>query len=340
MKRRIYSIETIDFAYFHAGSKARDDMGHFFGEMGIPKIIFDRSVCKLEKLLFMKGNIKRKLSNLNKGDIVILQYPIYGKSSFANDLFRTLKQKEVLSILVVHDIDSIRNTENKKAVEKEAKTLNQFDVIISHNEQMTSFLRQIGVTKEIVDLEIFDYHNPSEINELNNNGVVFAGNLQKSEFLSEIPNLDTEFILYGPNPQTYKAENIKYIGAFPPDELPNHLNGKFGLIWDGKSVNSCTGLFGEYLKYNNPHKTSLYLSCGLPVIIWKEAALAKFIEKHNLGIVVSSLENIDHELSKVTDKQYRTMKNNVISMAEKIRNGHFSKTSINRAVNLLMEEMK
>ncbi|MBD3107615.1 sugar transferase [Bacillus sp. AGMB 02131] len=340
MKRRIYSIETIEPAHFHAGSKARDDMNHFFSEMGIPKIVFDRSVSKLEKLLFMNSNVKRKLSNLNKDDIVIIQYPIYGKSSFASVLYKTIKQKGLSSILVVHDIDSIRNKADKKVIAEEVKTLNQFDIIISHNEEMTSFLKEIGVKRNIIDLEIFDYHNHSAFQETNNNGIVFAGNLQKSEFLSEISNMNNELILYGPNPQTYKAKNIRYIGAFPPNELPNRMNGKFGLIWDGTSVDTCSGLFGEYMKYNNPHKTSLYLSCGLPVIIWKEAALAKFIEKHNLGIAINSLENIDHELSKVTEKQYSTMKNNVISMAGKIRNGHFCKTSINRAVNLLMEEMK
>ena len=78
-----------------------------------------------------------------------------------------------------------------------------------------------------------------------------------------------EYHIYGPNytPEK-KCSRIVYQGEFSADELPAHLKGQFGLIWDGSSVNTCEGNFGEYLRYNNPHKISLYLACGLPVIIW------------------------------------------------------------------------
>ena len=32
-----------------------------------------------------------------------------------------------------------------------------------------------------------------------------------------------------------------------------------GLVWDGDSCSSCSGVCGEYLKINNPHKISFYL---------------------------------------------------------------------------------
>ena len=60
------------------------------------------------------------------------------------------------------------------------------------------------------------------------------------------------------------------------------MDQNFGLVWDGTSLDGCNGRYGEYLKFNNPHKTSLYLSCGIPVIIWKEAALADFVEEHKV----------------------------------------------------------
>lgn len=59
-------------------------------------------------------------------------------------------------------------------------------------------------------------------------------------------------------------------GSFKPEESPEHLQG----VWDGDSVDTCAGNTGAYLRYNNPHKTSLYLACGMPVIVWKEAAIA------------------------------------------------------------------
>ena len=30
-----------------------------------------------------------------------------------------------------------------------------------------------------------------------------------------------------------------------PDELPFAMKGSFGLVWDGESANTCTGIFGE-----------------------------------------------------------------------------------------------
>ncbi|UZW66162.1 hypothetical protein OC195_19990 [Priestia flexa] len=116
------------------------------------------------------------------------------------------------------------------------------------------------------------------------------------------------------------------------------IEGSYGLIWDGESTETCTGLTGNYLKYNNPHKTSFYLSCGLPVVIWKEAALAPFIAENNLGIIVTSLKEMDDIISNISDKEYSIMKNNVLEVAEKVRNGFFTKKAIEHAASVLKEE--
>ena len=60
-------------------------------------------------------------------------------------------------------------------------------------------------------------------------------------------------------------ENETYFGSFLPDELPAALEGGFGLVWDGDSAETCSGVFGEYLRYNNSHKASLYLASGFPL---------------------------------------------------------------------------
>ena len=60
---------------------------------------------------------------------------------------------------------------------------------------------------------------------------------------------------------------------------------------------------------------------GIPVIIWKEAALAKFISKNNLGITIDSLNNLDKVLDQITENEYKTMKSNVLRISEKLRNG-------------------
>ena len=39
---------------------------------------------------------------------------------------------------------------------------------------------------------------------------------------------------------------IKYHGSYPSDELPWHLKGAYGLVWDGDTAKTCSGIFGDY----------------------------------------------------------------------------------------------
>ena len=83
------------------------------------------------------------------------------------------------------------------------------------------------------------------------------------------------------------------MGAFDPDTP--FLNGRyhFGLIWDGTGVDSCEGLYGHYMRFNSPHKLSLYVALGLPVIVWREAAIADFVLKQGIGVTVGNLLELD-----------------------------------------------
>ena len=90
---------------------------------------------------------------------------------------------------------------------------------------------------------------------------------------------------------------------------------------------------GNYMRYNNPHKASLYLSTGQPVIIWKKAALAEFVIKNKVGIAVDSLENLDEILDKITAEQYQLMKNNTIKLASSLRSGQFIKQAVKNIEN-------
>ena len=49
--------------------------------------------------------------------------------------------------------------------------------------------------------------------------------------------------------------NIIHKGVFKPEELPRVLDGSYGLVWDGDSLDECSGNIGEYLKINKNPKT-------------------------------------------------------------------------------------
>ena len=130
-----------------------------------------------------------------------------------------------------------------------------------------------------------------------------------------------KFELYGPDYSGSPGENISYHGSFSPDELISHINGHFGLVWDGESCELCSGAYGQYLKYNNPHKFSLYLASGIPVIVWTESAIARYVEEKGIGLCVSSLEEMDIVLNDLEREKYYSIKDNVLKIRKDIISG-------------------
>ncbi len=137
------------------------------------------------------------------------------------------------------------------------------DCIIVHNNVMQKFFIEKGFDEnKIVVLKIFDYlQDGLDLNVSKyEKSITIAGNLDinKCKYISQLNELEKVKVnLYGPNfDEKLKIyENLKYNGSFPPNELPQKLDKGFGLVWDGDSLKSCNGCYGQYLKYNNPHKT-------------------------------------------------------------------------------------
>ena len=191
--------------------------------------------------------------------------------------------------------------------------------------------RVLGIDKnKLISLEIFDYlipdfdekFDPEKIQK--EKPTIIAGTLRlhKARYVYDLPE-NVNFNLYGVGYEGKSKENIKYFGSFMPDDLPFAMEGSFGLVWDGESADTCSGIYGEYLKINNPHKTSLYLASGIPVVIWKKAALADFVIKNKCGIVVNNLSEIDEVKAKISEADYIEMKKNVLKISRKLRSGYY-----------------
>ncbi len=115
------------------------------------------------------------------------------------------------------------------------------------------------------------------------------------------------------------------------------MTGKYGLVWVGDSIDTCKGCKGEYLKINNPHKLSLYLAVGLPVIIWDEVTEAEFVKRENVGLTVSSLYELPDKLAVISDSDYTVMKNNAARIGEKLRNGEYMTRALKTAEAKIQE---
>lgn len=334
-----YVIEVTSGQKNTAGEKAKEDISNILHRQGFEKLALRISQSKFRKAISSGYQISKKTRLLNNEDIAIVQYPIY--SNFVlKKLLKMLIKKAVHVIGFVHDIEFLRtNKNNEKKRLAEVTLLNNFEILIVHNESMREKLRENGVVVPMVSLHIFDYLNDHCFVKRNKDeGVIYAGNLSKAGFLEK---WDTKFklTLYGINPskESY-CKNTVYRGIKRPDDLPAYLDSGFGLVWDGDSLKDGTGVYGEYTKYNNPHKTSLYLSCGLPVIVWKNSAIASFVKANNVGITVENLLNISQCLEDVSDGEYEVLCKNAERIGNEIRSGFYTCDAVNRALKIILKK--
>jgi hypothetical protein len=252
--------------------------------------------------------------------------------------------KKCKLIIIIHDVKYLMGKSSD--LKGEMAKFNRADFLILHNDSMIKWFKENGCTAQLVSLELFDYLHESKKHATLNTpyDVVFAGGLgkEKSEFLYSMDELHPSSYtlkLYGNgfNASEIKNDNsiLNYQGVFSPDEVIDQIEGSFGLIWNGNALDSCSGDFGNYLLYNNPHKTSLYLLCGLPVIVWKKAAIAAFIEKEEIGITLNSLAELDETLKNLNPEDYAKMVSNVEKIKTKVSSGHYLSQALQKVMKLL-----
>lgn len=353
IKERKFDDETAKTAW----SKARDDVEQICESKGYGSILVwpdfgnRKNLGRVEKLKMhfrMKGIWERQTEDLQRGDVLLIQLPVINNCIFLSSILNNLKKRGVSIVGLVHDLELLRlsivgNVSLQSKIRmriEENNTLVLCDKLIVHNEKMRDYLEKQGMKHEkMLCLGIFDYLMSKETEEAvlkrtipeDYATLIVAGNLspEKAGYVYAAPG-DVSLILYGVFYQENEKENLHYKGAFKPEELPEKLNGGFGLVWDGTSADTCTGVYGEYLRYNNPHKTSLYLASGIPVVIWKEAALAEFVLRENVGIVAGSLEEAADKVRKMTLEEYRVLFENAQNVGRRIRNGEFLKEVLNK----------
>ena len=200
---------------------------------------------------------------------------------------------------------------------------------------MIERLRHDGVDKpRCISLQLFDYlvdENIALPTPHYGNEICFAGNLDKSTFVDELANRSDTFFslfLFGINYKKSDSDKIFYRGSYDPEELVSQLGFSYGLVWDGPEINTCGGEFGQYTMINNPHKLSLYLAAGLPVIVWRKAAIADFVTEHNIGLAVDTLSEIDVMLESIDEKKYGKLVDNVREIQADVLKGHYLKNAI------------
>ncbi len=351
-----YQVYECGMNYNHAGSKATADIEKTASAMGYETI----EVRMMSDINSLSHKLKRQIrwvrdwqkvySTVENNSIVLLQCPFHHRQINRKSVLMKLKKnKNVRYICVIHDVEKLRGFRYNKYYEEEFAFMMEIaDAIIVHNDVMKQYFRQFDIPESrLISLEIFDYLQEPKEHSLPafEKSITVAGNLDTSKCgyisgLAELKNIEVN--LYGPNFDERMADqpNIHYHGSFPSSEIPDHLTKGFGLVWDGAGIHGCTGESGQYLRYNNPHKLSLYLSSGLPAVIWKGAAEAQFVEKNGVGITVDDLAELDQVLGNMTETEYTHLAENTAALSEKLRNGRFAESAISKAATILEEGLR
>lgn len=324
-----YLIDNLDIKGNNAGPKARADVRYFLHQIGFEDLMSEHVTNLIQKEDVLWRKLFSKIKQLTVDDIVIIQYPIYSKL-LMQLLIKSIKQRGCQCYLIIHDLESLRIFKDRIGFHQgEVKLINQTDGAIVHNQIMLNKMRQMGIDVKLIPLELFDYHtNTSLPNHQFGKRVAFAGNLMKSRFLSKWDN-DILLDVYGNSVRSFSSNAITSCGSVSADLLPGKLTESYGLVWDGSRLDTCNGMYGDYLQYNNPHKFSLYLAAGMPVITWRKAAIATFIKKYHVGVIVDHLNDIDQVMDQITKEQYESMQENAVKIAAKVREGYYIKRAVN-----------
>lgn len=341
MMQRYYISTPISPDNF-AGTKARRDIETLAERRGMQRIVFlgsntaNRNLLARIRLIWDGlRNWSRLAKAVEPGALVLFQYPHYPMKSavLARAMMRRIqRQKQVHFIALVHDLNAARHAFGKAAAYSDSVFLRQFDAVICHNERMREYLISQGFEKNrLFPLGVFDYladDTGVSRERMYSASVNIAGNLsrEKSAYIYALISARPRCRLYLYGAGLDAAVSVgpaQYEGSAPADTLPAMLKGSFGLVWDGDSMDTCTGDFGRYLSINNPHKLSLYLCAGIPVIIWSGAALSAFVAENQIGLCVSSLRELDAALDAVCEDAYSMMRQNALRIGGGIRRGEY-----------------
>ena len=332
----------------NAGNKARNDVEEIVKREGYQPLLltvedwYQMGTVKAQQ--HKAKALAQAFSQLKSGDQLLIQFPMLHHSFFTTRLVRKIQRRGVQVYFIIHDLEALRyaNLDTVPLKHKirvhlqESSLLKVADGVIAHNPIMKSVLVEKGLPEhKLVSLEIFDYLIPNyqEKDGLSKDQpIIVAGNLaqEKAGYLYQLPARPA-YNLYGVGFDEKRAlANETYFGSFLPDELPAALEGGFGLVWDGDSAQTCSGVFGEYLRYNNSHKASLYLASGFPLVVWKQSALSRFVLENGCGIAVESLHDLKATIDYLSDEDYQDLVEKTKYIGKKIRDGFFLTNALNK----------
>lgn len=334
--RYIVSFTTLDELY-NAGSKAPMDVVRFLTDSGWKLLnIPYMNPSSFKRKLNLPGLVWKYMFMTPKDSELLFVFPYFMWQPTVVKLIRKctpwFRRRGIRTIGYVIDLNEIRFKEGD--LELEMAVLRCFDKLIVHSPQMSQIVRENGYEGEISILGLLDYavETPNAKVRKLSHDICFAGNLGKSRFLhvidySKFPR--SGFFFYGNGfTDDITKDNTEYKGRFSPEDLSD-IEGSWGLVWDGDSGKALDGFLGRYMKINSPHKASMYVCAGMPLIVPEGSFVAEVVRDKGIGIVLSQLDDLEAAIDTVSEDQYSVMIENVNAFAERLMHGRQTMDAMN-----------
>ncbi len=328
--------------FSNAGNISKNFNEHIMQDMGFKNVAIKQTHFHNKVIGFFAtlAGVCAIPFRLHKGDRLVLQYPI---KKYYTLICKMAHLRGAKVITLIHDLGCCRR--KRLTPEKEMKRLGNSDAIIVHNNNMKRWIEEHGYKGGIAVHKMTDYTADATATIHKYSGgkpkVLYAGALykKKNAFLYELAsqslNYDIELYGRGFDETQIKNNSVHYHGFVSDTVLISQNNCDFGLVWDGNSLDACEGPYGSYLKLNNPIKTSLYIRCHLPVIVWEQAAIAEVVKEKGIGICISTLRDLDKTLAEITPEEYDKLERNVVEWSNELKNGNCTRNAINECLAYL-----
>lgn len=298
--------------------------------------------AKIARLVYL---LKTGFS-VDRNAVIVFQHPLYARmNKILLQLLRLRKFENF--ICIVADIDGLKGG-NKELLQNEQAFFLRYKYFILHNSGMLRWFQTFHPGATVSLLSCFDFlTNAREHQRLKTNHIVFAGNLQKSTFLENLhtwmernPSLYID--LYGPHiaDRMLISSKVAYKGLHSPYALPDVIQGSFGLIWDGESIERPEGSLGDYMQYINHHKLSLYIVCNLPIIVHEDTGSAELIRKFNIGFTIKSLFDVEYKIEELSEHEYGVMVSNTRELAKEITSGNCLQKALGELLSKIEEKAR
>ena len=166
---KYYVCEGKPDGEFNASSKPRKDVETILDKLGFEKFyiptiygVQKNKLLKIKQFIDYKKNNKiwsETISKLQEGDTLLIQYPLINTMLGFDEIMDKLKEAKVNTIILVHDLDSIRFLNMPRIIKEDREVIKRATYIIAHGNRMKNKIIELcgDETKNIVELKIFDY---------------------------------------------------------------------------------------------------------------------------------------------------------------------------------------